>query len=318
MRCRASCTTVGPRCKQSGRSLEPRDAIDINEEILYRRNSGWADPTLRIHEGGASCPEEKEACITAIRAFLAALPTAPLVVIKEPRISLLFDVWFEATRRSEVDVAIVIAVRHPQEVIDSLATRDRASQELASALWLKYSLLAERQTRGLPRVFVDYANFLDDWRREIARISAALAIDLDTRDESAIEAFLNPGLRRHQNNGPVIDRFGADWLSTTYKALHAAAQDEILDEQTLDRVFDSYRIRERDFRTAFDDFEGNFSLNTVLRRAVFRPSIAKRLRAIVALATRLGLDPYQRRYNKQPHFRDKTTSANSAQNPELK
>ncbi len=57
-------------------------------------------------------------------------------------------------------------------------------------MWLKYNLLAERNTRALPRVFVDYANLLEDWRREVKRISAALAIDLSTRNESAIEQFL--------------------------------------------------------------------------------------------------------------------------------
>lgn len=282
---------------------EPRDAMDINEEILYRRHSGWADPTLRIHEEGACGPEENETCIKAITRFLATLPAAPLVVIKEPRISLLFDVWFEAARRAGLDVAVVIAVRHPQEVIKSLATRDRASRQLASALWLKYTLLAERQTRGLRRVFVDYANFLNDWRREIARISATLAIDFKAPDERAIEEFLNPGLRREQSSGRVADTFGTDWLAAAYEALHAAAQGETLDENTLDRVFDSYRVGEHDFRTAFEDFDGHFSLNTVFRRAVFRPSIAKRLRAVVAFVTRLGFDPYQRRYAKQERLR---------------
>ncbi|WP_374021683.1 sulfotransferase family protein [Mycobacterium sp. HNNTM2301] len=281
---------------------EPRDAMDINEEILYRRHSGWADPSLRIHEESAS-PEENAACIKTIAAFFATLPAEPLVVIKEPRISLLFNVWFEAARRAGFDVAIVIAVRHPDEVIKSLATRDRASQELASALWLKYSLLAERQTRGLPRVFVDYANFLKDWRAEIARVSTALAIDFDTRDERAIEEFLNPGLRREQSSGSVTDTFGTDWLSATYEALHAAAQDEVLDQNTLDRVFDAFRAGEHDFRTALEDFDEHFSLNTVLRRALFRPSIAKRLRAVVAFVTRLGFDPYQRRYAKQQGLR---------------
>ncbi|WP_406817777.1 sulfotransferase family protein [Mycobacterium sp. M23085] len=301
---------LGPDASNPTGLWEPRDAMDINEEILYRRHSGWADPTLRISEGPFT-PDEKEASITAIEAFLATLPAAPLVVIKEPRISLLFDVWLEAARRAGLDVAVVIAVRHPQEVIKSLATRDRASQELASALWLKYSLLAERQTRGLPRVFVDYANFLQDWRREIARISTALAIDLDTPNELAIKEFLNPDLHRQQTNDSVTDRFGSDWISRTYEALHAAAHDHTLDEKTLDYVFDLYRLSERDFRTALHDYNAHFSLNTVLLRTVFRPSIAKRLRAVVALATRLGMDPYQRRYKKQERGRARSVRSNA-------
>ena len=62
--------------------------------------------------------------------------------------------WFEATRLAGFDIAIVIAVRHPKEVIASLAKLMRAQPELSCALWLKYNLLAERQTRGMRRVFV--------------------------------------------------------------------------------------------------------------------------------------------------------------------
>ena len=78
----------------------------------------------------------------------------------------------------------------------------------------------------MPRVFVEYANLLEDWRREIKRISAALAIDLDTRDEGAIDEFLTPNLRHHRNCGPVTEPFGADWMSAAYEALGAAARDE--------------------------------------------------------------------------------------------
>lgn len=278
---------------------EPLEAIDINEAIFYRLGSGWADPTLRFQEDGACDPEQKAACINEIGAFFRKLPTAGLVVIKEPRISVLASLWFEAAGRAGFDVAAVISVRHPQEVIASLATRDRATPELSSALWLKYNLLAERQTRGLPRVFLEYADLLDDWRREIGRISAALAIDLSARDERAIEEFLRPDLRRQRNGGPVTDLFAANWLSEAYEALCAAARDEPMAESRLDGVFEAYRVSEHDFRTAFEDYRDNFSLKSVLLRAVFRPSIARRLRTVVRVATRLGVDPYRPRYAKQ-------------------
>ncbi len=167
---------------------------------------------------------------------------------------MLSGLWFEAARLAGFDIAAVIAVRHPQEVIASLAARDRASPELSSALWLKYSLLAERHTRALPRVFVEYANLLDDWRREVKRISAALGIDLNTRDEGAIEEFLTPDLRRQRYCGPVTEPFGTDWISAVYEALRAAARDEPWDRSALDRVFEAYRASEHSFRTVFEDY----------------------------------------------------------------
>src|SRR6185437_1854577 len=191
---------------------EPRKVIGINESILHRHGSTWFDPSLRLLEDGVLDTEKKAACVAEIAAYLNTLPVAPLVVIKDPRITILSELWFEASRLAGFDTAAVIAVRHPQEVISSVAASWGLAPELSSALWLKYNLLAERDTRGIPRVFVEYPNLLDDWRREIKRISMALPIDLTTEDADAIEEFLTPDLRRQKNGGSVTNRFGADWI----------------------------------------------------------------------------------------------------------
>ena len=265
---------------------EPRKAGNLNNVILRRHGSAGYDPSLRLQEEGAFDAEAKAACIAEIRAYLTTLPAAPLVVIKELQITTLSDVWFEAARLAGFDVACVIAVRHPQEVVASFTALAAGSPivhispELASALWLKYSLLAERNTRGLPRVFVEYANLLDDWRREVKRISAALGIDLNTRNEGAVEEFLTQDLHRQRHCGPVTEPFGTDWISAVYEALGAAAQDEPWDESVLDRVFGAYRASERSFRTASEDFRRSF--NNVL----LRPSIDKLWSEVVAIAHR--------------------------------
>ena len=262
---------------------EPRAALLLNRAILERHGSAWWDPSLRLLEQDAIGADEKAACMTEIGEFLNRLPPAPLVVIKDLQIASLSDMWFDAARVAGFDIAAVIAVRHPQEVIASLSRVAGASPELASALWLKGNLLAERQTRGLPRVFVDYANVLDNWRREVTRISKALAIDLSARDDRAIEEFLTPDLRRHQDCGPVIDRFGTDWMSATYEAMRAAARDEPWDGSELDRVFDAYRASEHDFRTAFDNSR-SYSSSKIVR--FVPPSVMKPILEVVAIAHR--------------------------------
>ena len=125
---------------------EPRASLIINEGILRRHDSAWYDPSLRLQEEGAFDAEENAACIAKIRAYLTQLPAAPLVLIKDPQITVLSGVWFEAARVAGLDIAAVIAVRHPQEVITSqaaasyrsfvswLAGQDRAA---AQAAWRK-------------------------------------------------------------------------------------------------------------------------------------------------------------------------------------
>jgi hypothetical protein len=180
----------------------------------------------------------------------------------------------------------VIAVRHPHEVIGSLEKRAarqnyvEASPALTSAWWLKYTLLAERDTRDVPRVFVEYANLLEDWRREVKRISTALEIDLNT-DEGTVDEFLTLDLRHHRNGGPVSEPFGTDWMSVVYEALGAAARDEPCDEPALDRVFEAYRASERGFRTAFEDSHRYLRLNRLMP-----PPLVKLALEVLAVAHR--------------------------------
>ncbi len=260
---------------------EPRTAILLNETIMRRHHSNWYDPTLRLQEEGAFDAESKAAYIAKIKAYLTKLPAAPIVIIKDLRISALSEIWFEAARLAGFDVATAIALRNPEEVIPSCAKYVRISPELSSALWLKYSLLAERDTRSVPRVFVEYSNLMKDWRREVDRVSAALNIDLHYRDDSAIDEFLTPTLQRNRDCGPVVDRFGTTWMTTVYKELLAAAQDEPWNPSDLDRVLEAYRASEHDFRIALEDFRTQ--TNSLLRQ-VFRPSITRPLHAAIAFA----------------------------------
>jgi hypothetical protein len=264
---------------------EPRAAIHLNEAILRRHGSSGYDLTLRMQEEGAFDAEEHAACVEKIRAFLSSLPAAPVVVIKEPKMTALSGMWFEAARVAGFDVATVIAVRHPHEAVASLVARAsrqnyvHVSPELGTAWWLKYTLLAERDTRGVPRVFVEYANLLEDWRREVKRISAALAIDLNAPDEGAIDEFLTPELQHHRHDGPVAEPFGGDWISAVYEALRAAARDEPWDESVLDRVFEAYRASERGFRTAFEEFGRYRRLNRLMLPSMVKLSLEVRAMA---------------------------------------
>ena len=253
---------------------EPREAFWLNDAILYRHGSSRYDPSLRLQEEDQFDTKEKAAWVAVIGEFLTELPAAPLVVIKELAITALSDMWFDAALLAGFDIVTVIAVRHPQEVVDSRAVRDGASPELTSAMWLKYSLLAERRTRKLPRVFVEYINLLDDWRREMARVSKALAIELDTLDEDAVDEFLQKDLRRQRNTGPATELFGTDWISVVHETLGAAARDEPWNHSALDRVFEAYRTSERSFRTASDDFRNRYNPYYNGRSSPSRPKIS--------------------------------------------
>ena len=81
----------------------------------------------------------------------------------------------------------------------------------------------------------------------------------------------------------MTDRFGADWMSRVYEAMHTAARDQPWDASELDRVFEAYRASEQDFRTALEDFRAQ--TNSVIRW-IFRPTVAKPIHRVIAMAHR--------------------------------
>lgn len=264
---------------------EPLNALYLNDGFLTRHGSTWFDPTLRLQNEVVVSRAERDAYLDQIRAFYRALPSAPIHIIKEPRIAALSDFWFGAARQMGFSLAAAVPVRHPEEVAASLAARYRMSPEMAIALWLKYNLLAERYSRGLPRVFVEYSNLLRDWRAEVSRIEAALSIGLSVRDEAAIDDFLSPDLQRQRHGGRLAEAFGG-WTSPVYAALSAAARDEPLDTNAVDAIFDSYRACEHAFRVSFDEFQTRFAPAAAKARPIMTRLIG-RLRAAARRGARV-------------------------------
>lgn len=249
---------------------EPVEIWKLNHELMLRHDSEYTDPTMRLQEIVLH-EREAQSYIGQIRNFLARCPRGPALLIKQPDITEVMELWLEAARLEGFAVSVIIPVRSPSEVYASLAAASDApgetvSVELSNAFWLKRNLLAERHSRGLPRVVVEYSNLMADWRREIARIAAALSIDLQP-DETAIEGFLSRDLHRQKRPAPVDETFGYQWMTRAYSILSGAARDLPVCLATLDEIYQAYRLTERSFRIALDEFRHNLSL---LDRAQFR------------------------------------------------
>src|SRR5262249_1018896 len=66
-------------------------------------------------------------------------------------------------------------------------------------LWLRHMLDGEFHSRGLQRVFVDFADFLRNWRTSIKRIERGLGITLSRRrtDTREVENLIDVDLCHH-------------------------------------------------------------------------------------------------------------------------
>jgi hypothetical protein len=238
---------------------EPLEAMNLNDEFLFRYGSTWFDPTLHLQDDGVVSAADSDQFVNRIRLLFQSWPKADVLVIKEPRISALTEYWFKAALAEDLEIRIVIAVRHPNEVAASLATRDKLTAQLSGMLWLKYNLLSEKASRDYPSVFVKYTALLTDWRKELARISAGLSIKSLVPDETAIDAFLRRDLYREQSEDAEMPWRDADFpIGTVYQEFVSGASDGPISRKNLDVALDTHRERERTFRLARDEFARRF------------------------------------------------------------
>lgn len=133
------------------------------------------------------------------------------IVVKDPRIVWLRDMWSRVADDLGVDTAWLTMLRHPAEVVGSrdrhyLANADesrRVTRETANlAGWVNVGLVNERASRGRRRAFVHYSSLISDWRSTMADVAKRLELtydhDLASGEHHAVDDFIDVTLRRVQ------------------------------------------------------------------------------------------------------------------------
>jgi hypothetical protein len=175
--------------------------------------------------------------------------TAPLFVLKDPRMCRLLPLWTRVFNRIGARPGYVLLTRNPVEVAASLQARDGFTREASFLLWLRYLLEAELGTQGARRTFLTFATLLEDWPEAVRQIAADLAIVWPRPPETCqaeITEFLAADLRHHRVpddtalESPAIP----GWIRRAYSAAMAAARDSRGSAETA--TWDELRLQLRD------------------------------------------------------------------------
>jgi hypothetical protein len=150
-------------------------------------------------------------------------------VLKDPRMCRLVPFWLEVCAEEGITPRLVMPIRSPIEVAQSLKhraeflkLRDSLSFQQNLRLWMRHVLDAEAATRGLPRVIVDWNAFRADWRNSTKRIADALRVELPQlpdADLSDIDEFLDLKSERDTPEGPEPDSEVQTLALATYQSL---------------------------------------------------------------------------------------------------
>jgi len=219
---------------------EPWEMVALNDRMLGSFDSSWDDVfTLRAADHAAAL---KASFLGEAKAFVKAnYGAADLLVIKDPRASVLAPFWREALTDSGIEPLYVIMVRNPLAVAQSLSKRNAFSTQKSVLLWTSYMLAVERDTRGCDRLFIDYDAMLDDWRATLAAVESALGQALPrSADEAAgdIDGFLNRSLRHHEASTEDLSTRAEVWRGArvVFEWFEAAARGKAPPATVLDAV----------------------------------------------------------------------------------
>jgi hypothetical protein len=200
---------VAPQPDNSSGSWEAQGITSLNTSILDELGAGWDQPKL-LFTPGASIETSRDRILGWIRErHLAAAEDAlaqsydgeARIVVKDPRICLLTDLWETALAQSGYEATYLLIHRNPLEVARSLKARDNIGAARAQQLWLHYNLGAlgalARQERGC---VVAYSDLLEERHALIERLSETLGIAATPMTEDAeaeLDHFFDPKLRHH-------------------------------------------------------------------------------------------------------------------------
>lgn len=174
----------------------------LNDEILSSAGSNWHD-WLSINPGWSASPKSAEFKEKAVEVVQAEFGTSRFFVLKDPRICRLTPFWLEVLKEAGVDPAIIMPVRNPLEVAQSLASRDGLDPALGQLLWLRHVLEAEAGSRGLLRYHTTYDALMANWAKLAVGVQEQLGISWPRMSPMAseeIDDFLAKGMRHYQES----------------------------------------------------------------------------------------------------------------------
>lgn len=172
---------------------------EINNAILNSAGSSWQDWGA-FSEDWYESPLAGEMTARVSSTISSEFGQSRLCVIKDPRISKIVPIWFEALQAVGIEPLPVLMFRHPDEVASSLFARNQINKEIGQLIWLRYTLDAEHATRGRPRSLVGYDKLLSDWKSCVSLISSTFDLKFPmpaAKMAPKVAGFLSPELRHH-------------------------------------------------------------------------------------------------------------------------
>lgn len=117
--------------------FEERQVVEFNNRLLALQNCRWDSPLPPVLGSGGQWEAYVGEAVELVRGLFG---DAPAWGFKDPRMCQLAPFWGRVFSQLEVKPQLMLVVRHPAEVVHSLARRDGISVERGAWLWMTHLL----------------------------------------------------------------------------------------------------------------------------------------------------------------------------------
>ncbi|KAB8179311.1 glycosyltransferase [Lysobacter maris] len=272
---------------------EPRAIVDFNDRLLAYFGVEWNDPFAaeQISPHGA-IPERFYQEAAGI--VESEYGDAELLVLKDPRCTLLPEFWNEVLVRLGIETVVVVIMRPYLEVAESLRRRDGTALTAGVILYNSYAAQSIAFGCRHDATFITYEQLLGDWRGTTDRIAVQHGFQWPRGGAAAaaeIEMFLQPGagvaetrvggippalqgmadalwewLKASASGEPVADVAPVLAELESLSALYAPVLAErTLRMQRMAARIDFLESREKELHAMFEDSQGTLAIAAVQR-----------------------------------------------------
>jgi len=204
---------------------EPQAIIACHEALLAEAQSSWDHPQVLAELWRSrALSGHRQAMEAALKASFPQLKAGQVVLVKDPRQCRLQPLWNGLLEEHSLEASVVLMLRHPLAVAQSLQRRNQLPIDRSLLLWLSHTLEAERHTRHLRRSVVVYEQLLRAPDRTLLQCLRLAGLEVQRLDPSVLAQWIRSDLN-HGSSKPdseVADGALLELVLAVYERLAAA------------------------------------------------------------------------------------------------
>jgi hypothetical protein len=209
--------------------FESAPIMAFHDELLASAGTHWCDWRAfnPAWYGSPLCETYKDRAKTL---FEDEFGDAALATFKDPRICRFLPFWLDVFAGMNIAQHVVIPVRSPLEVANSLKKRNNLALHEGMLLWLRHVLDAEATSRALPRSIVLWREFVSNHRAATDKISRDIGLSwprLSDEGDRDIDDFLSAYLVHNSVSDAELAASPDvhQWTADSYAGLAELARD---------------------------------------------------------------------------------------------